>query len=352
MTSVNISPNFRHIVVTVLPLFAALLSTGLSAHHSDDPHFFMDQNIRHEGIVTEFKFVNPHAYVYFDQIGNDGSAESWRCELPAAVTLRRQGWTAESMVPGQPVTIDASPARREANHCYVNAFVLADGTVVPRQDAGPVLVAEGAARQRPLRLGNGQPNISGYWATQQRSGGPRERPTQTAAARAAADVFEYEFDHPALRCESVGILHGWPFGRFVNQVSQTDDRVTIVYGYMDLERTIYLDATEHPDDMVHTVAGHSIGRWDGDVLVVDTAGISEGAVSPLNEIMHSDQYHVVERFWYDEATQTLVREYTADDPLYFDGPFSGRDVADISAVPYQPYDCLELSGGNNVRPGG
>lgn len=320
------------------------------AHHSDAPHFHLDENVIYEGVVTDFRFVNPHAYIYFEQTMNDGSEQEWRCELPAAITLRRQGWTAESLVPGQNITLDGSPARREANHCYLNAFILDDGSVVPRADAGPVLVAEGAARERALLLANGQPNISGHWATQPRSG-PRERPTQTAAARAAAEQFEYEFDHPALQCESVGIIHGWPFGRFPNLITQSADAVHIIYGYMDLERTIHLNVEEHPEDIPHTVAGYSIGRWEGNVLVVDTRKISEGQVSPLQELMHSDQYHVVERFWFDESSQTLVREYTADDPLYFEGPFRGRDIADISAVPYQPYDCVELAGSNNIRPG-
>jgi len=66
--------------------------------------------------------------------------------------------------------------------------------------------------------------------------------------------------------------------------------------------------------------------------------------------MHSDQYHVVERFWYDAELGGLVHEYTADDSLYFESSFSGRDIADVSAVPYEPYDCLELSGENNMRP--
>ncbi|MGI9259002.1 MAG: DUF6152 family protein [Gammaproteobacteria bacterium] len=328
----------------------SLYPLGVLAHHSDAPHFHLDQSVVHRGVITEFRFVNPHAYVYFEQTDRDGSVEDWRCELPAAITLRRQGWTRESLVPGQSVTIDGSPARREANHCYLNAFILDDGTVVPREDAGPVLVAEGAARERPLSLENGQPNISGDWATRPRTG-PRERPTQTAAARAAADSFEYEFDHAALRCESVGIIHGWPFGRFPNRITQTDVTVEIVYGYMDLERTIYLNEDRHPEGISHSVAGHSIGHWDGRVLVVDTAAITAGQVSPLNELMHSDQYHVVERFWYDDSTETLVREYTVDDPLYFEGPFSGSDVADLSAVPYRPYDCVELAGSNNIRPG-
>ena len=341
---------FRRCTVMFAAVPLLLLMSVSNAHHSDKPHFLLDQSVIHEGVVTEFRFVNPHAYVYFDVAGEDGSNEVWRCELPAAITLRRQGWSAESMVPGQTVRIDGSPARREANHCFVNAFVLDDGTVVPREDAGPVLVVEGAATQRPLWLENAQPNLSGHWVTRPRSG-PREQTTQTAAALAAAEVFEYEFDHPALRCESIGIIHGWPFGRFPNQITQTDHAVTILYGYMDLERTIYLDVDEHPDDLAHSVGGHSIGHWEGNVLVVDTANISAGAIRPLNEVMHSDQYHVVERFWYEQGNHTLMREYTANDPLYFEGPFSGRDVADISAVPYQPYDCEELAGANNIRPG-
>lgn len=320
------------------------------AHHSDTPHFFMDQNVIYEGVVTDFKFVNPHVYVYFDMAIENGGNEAWRCELPAAITLRRQGWSPESLTNGQLIRIDGSPARREARHCYFNAFVLDDGSVVERADAGPVLVAEGAAKDRQLQLASAQPNISGHWVARPRSG-RREPVTQTAAALAAAEAYEYKFDHPALQCKSVGIIHGWPFSRFVNQIIQSDTKIIILYGYMDLRRTIHLDVAEHPEIMTPSVAGHSIGHWEGEVLVVDTVGISAGAVSPLRKVMHSDQYHVVEHFSYDETGQTLIREYTANDPLYFEAPYSGRDVADISALPYQPYDCKELSGSNNIRPG-
>ena len=321
----------------------------VNAHHSDKPHFLLEQKVIHEGVVTDFRFVNPHAYVFFDVTAKDGSSEAWRCEMPAATSLRRQGWSKDTLVPGQTVKIDGSPARREANHCFVNAFILNDGSVVTRDDAGPILVAEG--RERSLRLENGQSNISGHWVTRRRAGF-QEKTTQSAAALAEAEEFDYTFDHPSLRCESVGIIHGWrQFGRFPNQITQTGEAVTIFYGYMDLERTIHLNVDEHPEDIVHSVSGHSIGHWEGDVLIVDTIGIAAGAVSPINEIMHSDQYHVVERFWYEENNHTLVREYTAEDSLYFTGPFSGRDIADISAVPYQAYDCEELGGANNIRPG-
>jgi hypothetical protein len=339
----------KYFALLALVVFSSQIFVAY-AHHSDTPHFYMDQNVIYEGVVTDFKFVNPHTYVYFDMTTETGVSEAWRCELPAAITLRRQGWSPESLINGQIVKIDGSPARREARHCFLNAFVLDDGSVVKREDAGPVLVAEGAARERQLQLANGEPNISGHWVTRPRSG-RRVTVTQTAAALEAADAYEYEFDHPALQCESVGIIHGWPFSRFVNQITQSDTKVTILYGYMDLNRTIHLDVAEHPKNMLPSVAGHSIGHWKDDVLVVDTAGISAGAVFPLRKVMHSDQYHVVERFRYDENDRTLIREYTASDPLYFEAPYSGRDVADISVIPYLPYDCEELSGANNIRQG-
>ncbi len=320
------------------------------AHHSDTPHFFMDQNILYEGVITEFKFVNPHAYLYFDIAQENGSALSTRCELPAAITLRRLGWTQQTFVAGEYVRLNASPARRENNHCYLNELVLADGTIVPREDAGPVQVAIRQAETKPLLLENGQPNISGDWVAQPRSG-PRDSYTQTAAANTAKEAFDFVYDHPGLQCESVGIIHGYPFGRFPNRIVQTADTVRIIYGYMDLERTIYLNIDSHPTDIANTRAGHSIGHWQGNVLVTHTSAIAPGSLSPINGIMHSNQYEVTERFWYEQETQTLVHEHTATDSLYFEQPYNGRDISDISAIPYVPYECEELSGANNIRSG-
>jgi hypothetical protein len=332
-----------------LCLVFLLLTSAAFAHHSDTPHFFMDQNIPYEGVITEFKFVNPHAYVYFDVAQEDGSAASTRCELPAAITLRRLGWTETTFVVGEFVRLNASPARREGNHCYLNELVLLDGTVVSREDAGPVLVQEREAVERPLNLANGQPNISGDWVAQPRSG-PREQNTQTAGALVAAESFDFVYDHPGLQCESVGITHGYPFGRFPNRITQTENIVQIIYGYMDLERIIHLDQDSHPDNIPSSRAGHSIGHWQDNVLIVHTSAISEGTMSPINQVMHSDQLEVTERFWYEEQNQTLIHEYTATDPLFFENPYNGRDVSDVSAVSYQPYACEELSGANNIRP--
>ena len=46
-------------------LALSALALYADAHHSDAPHFYLDQHLVLEGVVTEFRFVNPHAYVYF-----------------------------------------------------------------------------------------------------------------------------------------------------------------------------------------------------------------------------------------------------------------------------------------------
>lgn len=120
-------------------------------------------------------------------------------------------------------------------------------------------------------------------------------------------------------------------------------------GYMDLVRTVHLNAA-HPNRIASSTAGHSTGTWDGDTLVVDSVGFKPSVLIPIAGIMHSDQIHVVERFTVDPLARTLTRAYRVEDPLYLASPYTGTDVMTVSAEPYTPYKCVELSGKNNERP--
>ena len=233
------------------------IGAGAYAHHSGPPHYFMDQPQSLEGEVTELRLVNPHAYIYFDVMDDNGSVANWRCELSSATGLKRLGWTADSLVSGQPITVNGAPARREDNVCFVNFMLLEDGTRIAR---------------------NGPPG----------GDGPAS-PATVAGAAAAAD-YEQPFDDPAIFCHPANIIFGWTHDRHANDIYQTDETVTLQYGYMDLVRTVHLDQSEHPDDIVSSVGGHSIGRWDGE------------------------------------------------------------SVMQLSSEPYEPYACTELSGENNRRP--
>jgi hypothetical protein len=159
-----------------------------------------------------------------------------------------------------------------------------------------------------------------------------------------------EFDDPILRCPVVNIFNGWNHDQHVNDIIQTDATITLQYGFMDFVRTIHLGIDDHPDNIQPSTGGHSIGRWDGDTLVVDTIGFEEGYLSRGSGMKHSDQMHTVERFHFDAERNYLVRDYTVTDPLYLVGESSGQDLMALSDAPYSPYNCLELSGDNNIRP--
>ena len=347
---------------------AALLSAVLLAvaapyafaHHAIVGNFDLQQDVfLADAVLTEFRFVNPHVYVYLDVTDDGGQVTNWRCEMAAASRLRRRGWTAESLLPGQIMSIDGSPAWREDHVCHVGTIILEDGTELSEYDGRPTaeevsggVVSEDAARARPVRLPDGRPNLRGPWvSTQALLDLPVVEPTPEGARLAEGRV--RHFDSPALRCETINIVYDWAFERESNEIYQEEDRVILQYGYVDLVRTIHLHQPGHPEDIVPSVTGHSIGWWEDDTLVVDTIGFEPGVFDHLDWPrfrMHSDQWHVVERFRVSPDGRTLTRAYTFEDPLYMQGSYSGQDSHSLTTEPYVPYACEDLGGLNNLRP--
>ena len=83
---------------------------------------------------------------------------------------------------------------------------------------------------------------------------------------------------------------------FPVQFVQTSKEVIMLFEYDHTVRHIFIDGRVHPADVIPTYMGHSIGKWDGDTLVVDTVGFNEKSWLDRDGHPHSDQLHVVERF--------------------------------------------------------
>ena len=142
-------------------------------------------------------------------------------------------------------------------------------------------------------------------------------------------------------CATTNMFTDWTMDQHVNRIQQTKETLKIDYGYMDISRTVYLNMAAHPKDAKPSKWGHSIGRWEGDTLVVDTANFLAGPIG--NGVMHSDRYHLVERFTMSSDGKTLTRSWTGEDPLYLTESFSGQDSVEISQTPYEPYNCTDLT---------
>jgi hypothetical protein len=345
---------FLSFVATFLLSFGPSLQAH--AHHGSAPHFDPDDIVSFDGTVTEMHFVNPHAVVHFDVDEADGSTTQWRCELSGAAQLGRFGWSRDTLVAGQEIRIVGSRARREANSCDTQAIHLADGTNLSRDVhiqgtiEQPRIAGSADATSRRRYLDNGQPNISGGWIVGEGGRVVNAPPVPTESGLQAGERYDVRFDDPVIRCESTNIVWDWARQAHVNDIRQEDNQILIRYGFLDLTRTIYFDGADHPENLVPSLEGHSIGHWDGDTLVIDTIGFLPRAFIPRESIMTSAQMHVVERFSYDNESNTLVRDYIVTDALYLAEPYRGRDVAGLAAAAYQPFDCVDLSGENNRRP--
>jgi Family of unknown function (DUF6152) len=363
------------------------------AHHGI-ANFDLNKDVAISGTVKKLAFVNPHSWLYVNVPGEGGNPIEWRCEMRSATVLRRSGWSPSMFTPGTQVRVTGAPDRRDANTCYLATITFADGTTMNRYGQLHKPGAVAGVADRPARLQNGDPNLSGDWAGEQRvmtdrSGlrgalvpisvadklapgelpdgvrafpGARGTPESeaddaihtawirqspvalTEAGRRAAEGFDpSSTDNPRLRCEPTNILFDWTFETFVNRITQDENSIRIQYGAPGIDRTIHLHETAHPATLEPSVTGHSIGHWENDVLIVDTVGFKPGVLSADTLTMHSDQLHVVERFSLDPQRRTLRREYVAEDPLYFAGQYRGADTVYVADLPYEAPSCEDLS---------
>ena len=111
------------------------------------------------------------------------------------------------------------------------------------------------------------------------------------------------------------------------QIAQTPTLITILTEHVDY-RVIYLDGRGHPNDIVDYPEwmGHSIGRWEGDTLVVDTMGMRDETWLDTAGFEHSAKLRITERFR-KTGPDTIRLTVTIDDPVFYTKSFTyGRDV--------------------------
>jgi hypothetical protein len=169
--------------------------------------------------------------------------------------------------------------------------------------AAPVL-ALGAAGGVPVSMGVVQ--------------GDGQIPYTPAAAAMKKENGEHWIDRdPELKCYLPGIPRAmympYPF-----QITQSTNKVHMAYPFATTARTIHLDKVEGPPD--DTYMGHSVGRWEGDTLVVDVTSFNGKNWFDRAGNFHSEALHLVERF--TPITPDAIRyEVMIEDPKVFTRPW-------------------------------
>ncbi len=237
------------------------------------------------------------------------------------------------------------PAGRDGTLVPLSQVINFERGAVPegQREIGGARGTPEAARARALAAGQAAAAAQGPGGGQRPGGGQGFRPPGNAnltPAGVAAMAPLQALSRAERSCLQGSIVSDWA-GEPVNRITQSGDTIKLEYGKMGLTRTVHLNQRTHPANVEASRAGHSIGWWQNDVLVVDTIGFLPGVLQGITP--HSDQLHVVERFTLDASTMQLRREYSADDPLFMVGPRVGADTMQVSAVGYAPEPCEDLS---------
>jgi Family of unknown function (DUF6152) len=316
------------------------------AHHSFAPHFDADKPMVITGTITEYERRNPHAYLHVAARDENGRTREYVCESHGVTQLTRNGITPEMLVVGTTITLTGSQARRDPYMCFFDSVEI-DGVV--RSVNGPrdrPSVADRAPEER-------REDIYGTWllvpANRATSGPQPMMEFLTPAGRAAVKAYDPFVDDPTYRCDPVAIRRVWFAPGTPLAIRRDGDRVIFKHEWMDVERVVHLDATSHPADGPRTSLGHSIGHFEGDTLVVETANYAEGVLSqyvempgqPTRGLLHSDALTSIERIRFDAKTNRLEVTIELDDPEFFSrafAPVSARYAP--SNLEIQPFGCL------------
>ena len=144
----------------------------------------------------------------------------------------------------------------------------------------------------------------------------------------------------------------WPIG-----MVQLPTAILMIHAFMNSFRTVYLDGRQHtdPDILINTYNGESIGKWEGDTLVIDTVGFESDNHYIDSGIPVSDQPHIVERVKMIDK-DTLQFDYIMTDPENWEGEwkstkFYSRRNMDIPEVYCTPKlnERITATQGNQVK---
>jgi hypothetical protein len=130
--------NTMRSLIRFLILLAVLgAPVAAMAHHSFVVAFLPDKIIKVTGVVSEFRFSNPHGIVHFTVKTPEGMVEEWKAETNSPNVLRRRGWSHDSIKVGDVITVTGWPARDGSNLIRVNKIDLPSGKTLIGQGITP-----------------------------------------------------------------------------------------------------------------------------------------------------------------------------------------------------------------------
>jgi hypothetical protein len=117
---------------------AVLLFAGTALAHHSPIVFDRTKQVTLTGVVTEFRWGNPHSWIHVDVTDADGKVANWGVEMDPASHLARDGWRSSTLKPGDKVTIVVFPLRNDEKGGQYRSITLPDGKKLGERDDGVI----------------------------------------------------------------------------------------------------------------------------------------------------------------------------------------------------------------------
>ena len=337
-----------------LAAMLVMVSIAALAHHSARVTYDMDQVIEVEGRITSVLWRNPHARFTLRAVDPQGGEAEWNVETIPVTRLTRVGATAELFGVGNTVTVAGFPARRPGNDLYAINMLLADGrellldtpvarwtddTIGTGEDATPGAAAADAS----LGIFRVWSTDGSFLQTETRfisEGGVSRYPLTDAARAAQAEWDPLAPDNIFLGCTPKGMPQIMQQPNPIEFVDRGDE-ILLRMEEFDTVRVISMTEEAAEPDRLPTLLGHSVGRWEGDTLVVTTSGI-DWPHFDQNGLRQSEAIETVGRFSLNDEGSRLDYELTVTDPWLFTQPVVlGKSWRWVPGDRVLPFECTE-----------
>lgn len=288
------------------PLLAAtaVLCAPAVAHHSQ-AMFDTSQEVVLKGTVARFDWVNPHMYLVIATTGPDGKPVQIEGEGLGITQALVDGLERDALKPGTPIVMRANPNRGGfGKQVRILDVTTEDGEIHPFYAAN--------TRTRELTPAA---SLAGHWAPNRAAlgagFGAMARFPLTPEARAAQQT---------LAADGLCFVEPVPFLAVLDELRTIEigaDRVAMSFDNTGdrVDRVIHM-AAEHPANVQPSRHGHSIGRWDGETLVIDTIAYEPNPSGLGANVPSSARKHTVERLTLIPDRTRLRYEITVEDPVY------------------------------------
>jgi len=271
---------------------ATCIAGAAQAHHSVSAWFDTTAMTEIEGVVTEFRWQNPHVVFTLRVPGEQGDAE-WEIETLSISGISRWGITRDLVNVGDRLRVAGNPARRNANNVFVRNILLPSGREI---------VLGGAARwsddtvrgSELLQARDGdasRPELGLFrtWSTGAVNGVLFPEAVQanfdfsryplTPSARAALDAFDFATDDPTADCTPKGMptIMEQPYPM---EIVDRGDSIELLIEEYDTRRVVHVRGAGVEPGAVAAAPpgplGYSVGRFEGTTFVVTTTKSSWG----------------------------------------------------------------------------